>query len=328
MGSESKTLISAVIVTRNEADRIRGCIESVLELDEHVALSEVILVDSNSSDETVEIAMEYPITVLRIPTDELSTPGAGRQVGFQHASDDLVLFVDGDVHLTRGWIEEAIRTVEHDPRVAGVDGHLAESEEEITPVEGEEESVEHLLAVTLYDVAALETVDGFDPWLNAIEDIDLGYRLRRAGYRLVRLPVVVGTHPNSGGQLRRWHSGYKFGGGQRLRKGFNDPRTLASWLSFYWVWLASATWLMALMAGGLVALFRKGRFRRAWLAVSSITVVAALTFRGPRWTLHKIPSDLLLPVGIAIGFFKYDPDRGEFPFERVEVITRPGSNRA
>ena len=340
MGLASTTSVSVVIVTRNERERVRGCIESVLTLCEGVD-SEVILVDSNSSDGTVEVATEYPITVLQIPTDDLSTPGAGRQVGFRHASGDLVLFVDGDIHVSDGWLEGAIRTVEQSPDVAGVDGVLAESEadgdsseekesstRETDRAEGDPERVDHLLGVALYDADALEAVGGFDPWLDAMEDIDLGYRLRRAGYRLLRLPAVVGSHPKSVGYgeiRRRWQSGYMYGIGQGLRKSSTDPGMAANWLSIYWLPVASGLWLSL---GGLLAALRRGRVGLAWAAISSVVFAAAILSRGPAWTVHKTLSDLLTPPSIVLGLGRYDPDADEFPFDRVDVVTSPRSNRA
>ena len=342
MGSEPTTSLSIVIVTRNERERIRGCIESVLELRETVEPvesvdpTEVILVDSNSSDGTVDAATEYPITVLQIPTDDLSTPGAGRQVGFEHASGDLVLFVDGDIHVTDGWLEEAIRIVESDPQIAGVDGHLVgtdlgtpdhRDDPETPDHRDDPEPVKHLLAVALYDADAFERVGGFDPWLASIEDIELGYRFRRAGYRLVRLPVVVGSHPESTGYSeirRRWHNGYTIGDGQGLRKSLDDPRMFVNWLSIYWFSVGSALWLTV---GGLLAVLVGGKLRRAWVGLSSGAFGAATMYGGPKWALERALSDLLLLAGIVIGFGKYDPDPGGFPFERVEVVQEAPPNR-
>jgi GT2 family glycosyltransferase len=48
--------------------------------------------------------------------------------------------------------------------------------------------------------AAFEQVGGFDerPWRRAIEDIELGYRLRAAGHRIVLDPTLLCAH------LKRW----------------------------------------------------------------------------------------------------------------------------
>src|SRR6056297_2890706 len=75
--------LSVVIITENEEDNIGDCIESVFAACRSVSAFEVILVDSASTDRTVEIAHEYPVTVLRIPDEHTVSCGAGRFVGDQ-----------------------------------------------------------------------------------------------------------------------------------------------------------------------------------------------------------------------------------------------------
>ncbi|MFC7080428.1 glycosyltransferase family A protein [Halorussus caseinilyticus] len=77
--------------------------------------SELVVVDSNSSDRTVERATDHPASVLRIPTDDLSTPAAGRYVGGAFAAGEQVLFVDSDVVVADGWLEAASRRLAADP---------------------------------------------------------------------------------------------------------------------------------------------------------------------------------------------------------------------
>lgn len=89
MGADSTSSVSVVIVARNEQGRIRDCVASVLDTDRRIAPEEEILVDSNSSDATTEIAREYPITVSSIPSDDLTSQGAGRQVGFHQARNEF-----------------------------------------------------------------------------------------------------------------------------------------------------------------------------------------------------------------------------------------------
>lgn len=317
MGADQEPTMSVVIVARNEADRIRGCIESVLALCEPLAHTEVILVDSNSSDPTVDVATEYPITILKIPTDDLSSPSAGRQVGFRHARGELVLFVDGDTHLTDGWLDDAIRFVSEHEDVAGVDGHL-EQYPETDPG-----AVEWLRGVALYDADALDAVGGFDPWMTSHEELDVGYRLGRAGYRFVRLPVAFGTHPTSigyGELRRRWRSGFFFGYGQALRKSLDDPAMAAKWAFEFTRTVAPGSWVAI---GGLLALARRGRLGRAWFVSSLVAFVYVASTRGLRWTVYKPLSDLGYLLGGVIGFARYDPGR-EFPYDRVERLTPTG----
>ena len=60
------TSLSIVIIARNEARNIARAIESVLRAVENWPDTEILLVDSASTDETVEIARRYPINIVRL----------------------------------------------------------------------------------------------------------------------------------------------------------------------------------------------------------------------------------------------------------------------
>lgn len=79
--------LSAVVITKNESDVIRDCLQSLRFCDE------TIVVDSGSSDDTVEIARSMGARVI-----ERGWPGYGPQKEFarQQAKGDWVLSLDAD----------------------------------------------------------------------------------------------------------------------------------------------------------------------------------------------------------------------------------------
>jgi glycosyltransferase involved in cell wall biosynthesis len=83
----TKLPLSAVVITRNEESRLAACLESVAFADE------IVVVDSGSSDGTLEIALQYGARIFR--QDWL---GFGRQKQFavSCASHDWVLCLDAD----------------------------------------------------------------------------------------------------------------------------------------------------------------------------------------------------------------------------------------
>lgn len=83
--------LSVCIITKNEADRVRLCLESV----KHLA-NEIVVLDSGSTDGTVDILREY--------TDKIwitDWPGFGaqKQRCLEKASMEWVLFIDADESL-------------------------------------------------------------------------------------------------------------------------------------------------------------------------------------------------------------------------------------
>lgn len=86
-----KHTLSLCIITKNEADRIRSCIESVKNL-----ADEIIVLDSGSTDNTVEVVKEYTNKV-----EVTDWPGFGKQKQrcLEKATMDWVLFIDADESL-------------------------------------------------------------------------------------------------------------------------------------------------------------------------------------------------------------------------------------
>jgi len=98
--SSRKSTLSVMVISKNEADRIEACLQSVRGL-----ADEIIVLDSGSSDNTVEIAKKFTDNVF--VTD---WPGYGRQKqrALEKASSDWVLSIDADERVTpelRGEIE-------------------------------------------------------------------------------------------------------------------------------------------------------------------------------------------------------------------------------
>lgn len=311
---ERRPALSVVVVTYDEADRIRTCLDSVFDACEAVPDVEVVLVDSNSTDGTVERALEYPVTVRRIADDDLTTPAAGRHVGTQYASGDRILFVDGDMELADGWLPRALERLA-EPGVAAVDGHLNEP-----PEHDEVRAVDSVRGVALYDAGALAAVGGFDPSMQSVEDVDLGYRLTAGGHRLERLPVVAAHHPPGDvltEPLRRLRLGYMRGSGQALRRSVRSrsPRVFAMHLYRVRHRLVMTGWLLlgflAAVATPALLLWAAGTLVGVGVLVRRFGVLGAVSF-----LYYKG----LSTVGLVLGFLERPDPPGAFPLEAVETV--------
>src|SRR5206468_8577629 len=83
----NKPRLSVVVVTRNEEERLRACLESVAWADE------IVVVDAESEDKTVTIAREFTDQVVVRPW-----PGyaAQKNVALELATGDWALSLDAD----------------------------------------------------------------------------------------------------------------------------------------------------------------------------------------------------------------------------------------
>lgn len=304
--------LSVVIITENEEAGIADCIESVLAACRAVSAFEVILVDSASTDRTVEIAREYPVTILRIPDEHTVSCGAGRFVGDQVARGEFVLHVDGDMTLTDEWLPEAIDYLQDHENTVGVEGWLDES------AAADVTEVEKIGGVTLYDAEALAAIGGFDPFLRGYEDIDVGLRLTAAGKRLVRLPEVSAIHNDEqtiSEPLRRFRQGYFFAPGQTIRKHLDSPAILQRLLARQQYKIALLAWAVA----GVGALASFSLFG-GWLLISAVGTGVIAKKRGPMGAVTFLAAKILGIVGVARGIRQPPQPASTYPLSAIEVV--------
>ncbi len=83
--------LSVVIITFNEEDNIRACLESVKWADE------IVVVDSNSIDKTIEICREYTDKVY---VEEWRGYGRQKNLAIERASHPWILNIDADERVT------------------------------------------------------------------------------------------------------------------------------------------------------------------------------------------------------------------------------------
>ena len=111
MESSERLKLDVVVITKDQGWNARRLIESVIRETAGRAETEIILVDSASSDDTVEVASQFPIRVIRLSKRQRLTAAAGRHAGLSQTHGDIVLFLDGDMELRRGWIDAALHRV-------------------------------------------------------------------------------------------------------------------------------------------------------------------------------------------------------------------------
>ncbi len=90
--------ISAVIITRNEEENIGTCLQAVQEIAE-----EIIIVDSLSTDKTIEIAKDFGAKIFSL---EWKGFGPQKNFGLQQSTNNYILALDADEVLTDEAIAE------------------------------------------------------------------------------------------------------------------------------------------------------------------------------------------------------------------------------
>ena len=195
-----KPTISAVVIGRNEGERLRRCLDSVRAMASLPDGHEIIYVDSGSSDSSLQIAAECGAQTIEL---NAARPGAAsaRNAGWRVARAEWVLFLDGDTILDPSFPELALESMA-EPSVAAVWGHRRE----LYPKASIFQRVLDLDWVyapgytefcggdALFRRAALERVGGFDPTLIAGEEPEMCSRMRAVGYTILHIDAPMTGH--------------------------------------------------------------------------------------------------------------------------------------
>ena len=80
------------MIVKNEEEMLPGCLEAVRD-----AVDEMVIVDTGSSDRTVEIAESFGAKVVHFPWN--GSFADARNCSLDHATGDWVLYLDADEHL-------------------------------------------------------------------------------------------------------------------------------------------------------------------------------------------------------------------------------------
>jgi glycosyltransferase involved in cell wall biosynthesis len=93
--------VSLIIPVYNEEDYLKSCLDAIARQSE--APDEVIVVDNNSTDKSVEIARSYPF--VKVLKERHQGIVYVRNRGFNAATSDIIGRIDADTHLGEDWIK-------------------------------------------------------------------------------------------------------------------------------------------------------------------------------------------------------------------------------
>jgi GT2 family glycosyltransferase len=203
--------LSVVVPVRNGGLDFERCLRRLR--DSHLADFELIVVDDGSTDDSAAVAERAGAIVVRLASPQ--GPAAARNRGAREASAPLIFFLDADVGVHPRAIGRATARFVEDPGLAALFGSYDDAPMAPGVVSQYRNLLHHFVhqqGLFEDDIRPVHTFwtgcgmirrevflafGGFDPRLYprpAIEDIELGYRLTRAGHRIVLARDVLATH--------------------------------------------------------------------------------------------------------------------------------------
>jgi GT2 family glycosyltransferase len=271
--------LGVVIIGRNEGQRLVVCLRSIMG-----SGACVVYVDSGSTDGSAQAARGAGADVV-----ELSPPftaARARNAGLARLLDlvpgvGLVQFVDGDVELAPGWLPAARAVLQRDRGLAVVCGRLRERHPErsiynrLCDAEWDRPAgpTPYCGGIAMMRAEAVRAAGGFREDLIAGEEPELCLRLRRAGWRLVRLADDMGWHDAAMVRFSQWwrrsvRAGHGFAEGVYLHGRSRDRyrvRELGSIL--LWSFVLPATALGAVMVTSGVSLALLAAYPVQWARI-------------------------------------------------------------
>lgn len=210
--SSGKPTLSIVIPVHNGGESFRRCLTS-LECFAAVA-TEIIIVVDGGTDASYELAQSFSQTVnaqvIKVPQ---GGPARARNLGAYAAHGDLLFFIDADVMLASDTLEQVLAKFCANPKIAALIGSYDDAPgasnflsqyknlfHHYTHQTGSEEASTFWGACGAVRREVFLEVGGFDEAYRypSIEDIELGYRLKRSGYSICLCKQVQVKH------LKRW----------------------------------------------------------------------------------------------------------------------------
>jgi glycosyltransferase involved in cell wall biosynthesis len=123
VGQDGNVKASVIIPTRNRADLLAHCLESLTQQTLPADEFEVLVIDNGSSDQTPDIVRKYAAK-LQLSGFSASEPGlhVGRHIGLRNAQTEILIFADDDIEAQPTWIEAIVETFQ-DPKTVLVGGN-------------------------------------------------------------------------------------------------------------------------------------------------------------------------------------------------------------
>ncbi|HWH80910.1 MAG TPA: glycosyltransferase [Burkholderiaceae bacterium] len=279
--------LGAVVIGRNEGERLRRCLESV-----RTSVPLVVYVDSGSSDGSAELAASLGAVVHALDMRRPFTAARARNEGVQRLAAlaptlEYIQFVDGDCEVAASWIGAAQAFLDAHADVAAVCGRRRERHPErsiynrLCDIEWDTPigAAKACGGDVLMRAEALRQATGYRDELIAGEEPELCVRLRAKGWRIWRLDAEMTLHDAAMTRFGQWwrrcqRAGFAYAEGVRLH-GAPPERHWVRESRRAWLWgaiLPIAIALLAALAGPI-----------AWVLLAIYPAqVARLALRSPR----------------------------------------------
>lgn len=229
--------VSLYIPCFNAEEYIKSCLDSILQ--QSYPIEEILVIDDASCDETVNIASQFPVKVIR--HNENKGLAAARNTAIKNSTGDLLASLDADCTPDKDWLKNLIKNFSSE--ASGIGGRLLEPDLD-NPVnswraihmnqewgKNSSKSVSFLFGSNnIFKKDILVKVGGYnESYKNNYEDVDISRRIKAAGYSLAYEPKALAYHLKKDTIFSLFNTFWNWNFAYHQGKGYyNNYKTLCS----------------------------------------------------------------------------------------------------
>jgi len=206
-----KDFISIIIVNYNGKSYLHDCLTSMRSQDFPQDQYEIIMVDNVSSDDSVQMVKDNFPKIQIIKSDKNNYCFACNQ-GIRASKGEYILLANFDMIFDKFWLKELFRAIQKDAKCAGVQSMILYEDGTICSLGGQQnknflfkdiqdDSIDPANIVSLcggsslYRKKCLKKAGCLDEdFLIFYEDVDLGFTLKKLGFRLAIQKKSIAYH--------------------------------------------------------------------------------------------------------------------------------------
>lgn len=221
--------VAVVILNWNGKNYLEKFLPSVVSF--NTSFSQLIVADNNSTDDSLLFLKQYYPEIKIIQNSQNGGFAKGYNDALKHVDAEYFVLLNSDVEVTQGWIDEVIKLMDSDSKIAAcqpkiksyseknkfeyagaaggfIDKYgypfcrgriLDELEEDIGQYDDKREVFWATGACLFVKASCFNEVNGFDEDFFAhMEEIDLCWRLKNKGYKIMYCPDSIVYHVGGG----------------------------------------------------------------------------------------------------------------------------------
>lgn len=310
----TKGSLSIVIIGKNEEKNLDRVFTSVIKASDayfqkYKTSPSIIYIDSNSSDNSVNIAKKFNITYRII--EGKTTPAKAREKGFNETESEFVFFLDGDTEVESNWLIDGVSYLLENSKIGGVGGILKfyilkddlliwSSENYRNTKKNGELITDGVGGTFLYRRNALNLAGGYHSNYSVCEEFELQLKLIAVGQNIVRITKPMAIHYDyksiDENFIRRYLLSVNiFVPGQVIRNATLNRSTLTIIFKRYWLLILHLPVLLVALS---LLLFD--------LLIPAFTIILGLCFAhfySKNWNLKRSLASIFSMNFYSFGFY-------------------------